>query len=182
VHCSLGGLRANVAVRPDGEDLDGETTTSRQEVPSVSILCEKVARKARCVFEPLAHIAPRQKPARNVGRSLLVMNFTDEEGLRGPEDFLATLQDGRFEAFDIDLDQTGQDVLARNGVQSDGVDFDCGFLGDGRIFDKSATVHAGLKAGSLKTQTAISGRYCLRNNAYRVEVIASNVFFDASNI
>ncbi len=38
------------------------------------------------------------------------MNFAYEEGLRGPEDFFAALQDGRFGAFDIDLDQGGQDL------------------------------------------------------------------------
>ena len=92
-----------------------------------------------------------------------MMNFADEEGLRGPEDFFAALQDSRFGTFDIDLDQAGQRVLPRNSVQSDGFDFDCGsFLG--RAFHKNATIHAGLKTRSLKTQAPNTGPYCSRND------------------
>ena len=64
---------------------------------------------------------------------------------------------------------------------SDGLDFNCGSFG-GRVLHKNATIHAGLKTRSLKTHTAIGGRYCLRNNPYRVKLIARSVFFDASNI
>jgi len=107
------------------------------------------------------------------------MNFADEKGLRGPEDFFATMQDGRFGTFDIDLDQAGQDVLPRNSVQSGGLDFDCGFFGGGSVFHKNTTIHAGLKTSSLKTQTSDCGARCFRDNLYRVELIARNVLFDA---
>ena len=93
------------------------------------MLREKMARKFRRVFDPLAHVALSQQPASNIGGGLRVVNFADEERLRGLEDFFAALQDGGFEAFDIDLDQTGQGVLPRNGVQSDGVDLNWGFRG-----------------------------------------------------
>src|SRR5882762_5958498 len=118
-----------------------------------------MARISCRIIEPLKLIAPLQQPAGNVGGSLLVVNLADEEGLRGPKDFFAALQDGRFGTFDIDLDQAGQRVLPRNSVESDGFHFNSGSLGDGRVLDKDARVHAGVKTGSLKTQTAISGRY-----------------------
>src|SRR6266481_6601469 len=163
------------------DNLDGQAKTPREEVCLANIRCEKMTRKFCRTFEPLKLIAPLQQPAGNVGGSLLVMNLTDEGGLRGPKDFFAALQYGRFGTFDIDLDQAGQRVLPRNSVQSGGFDFDCGpFLG--RAFHKHATIHAGLETRSLKTQTAIGGRYRLRNNPYRVKLIARSVFFDASNV
>src|SRR5258708_3812145 len=141
-----------------------------------------MARISCRIIEPLERITPLQQPAGNVGGSLLVMNFAHEPGLRGTEDSFTALQDGRFGPLDIDLDQARQSVLPRNSVESDGFHFNSGSFGDGRVLDKDAPVHAGVKTGSLKAQTAISGRYCLRNNPYRVESIASDVFFDASNV
>ena len=111
-----------------------------------------------------------------------MMNFANEEGLRGPEYFFAALQDGRFGAFDIDLYQAGQGVLPSNSVESDGFDFDCKFFCGGRGFHKYATIHAGLKTGSLKAQAPDCGPYCFRNNPYRIELIAKSVLFNASNV
>jgi hypothetical protein len=143
---------------------------------------EKMARKLRGAFEPLAHIASRQQPAGYVRGSLFVMNFADEEGLCGPEDFFATTQDGRFGAFDIDLDQAGQVVLPSNSVQSDRFDFDCRFFGCRRVLHKNSTIHAGLKTSSLKTQAPDCGAHCFRNNLYSVELIARSVLFDAPDV
>src|SRR5580693_96259 len=100
--------------------------------------------KFRRTFKPLELIASRQQPALDVGGSLLVMDFADDEGLCGSEDFFAALQDGRFGTFDINLDQAGQGVLPSNSIQSDGLDFDCGYFG-GRVFQKNAPIHTGLK-------------------------------------
>src|SRR6266478_3216064 len=141
-----------------------------------------MARKLCRAFEPVEHIAPRPQPFGNVGGSLFVMNFADEKGLRGPEDFFAAMQDGRLRTFDIDLDQAGQVVLPCNSVQSNGFDFDCGFFGSGRVFQKNAAIHAGLKTSSLKTQAPDCGAHCFRNNLYRIELIARSVLSDASDV
>jgi len=110
------------------------------------------------------------------------MNFADEKGLRGPEDFFATMQDVRFGTFDIDLDQAGQVVLPCNSVQSDGCDFDCGFFGGRCVFHEYAAIHAGLKTSSLKTQAPDCGAHCFRDNLYRIELIARSVLSDASDV
>jgi hypothetical protein len=81
-----------------------------------NIRCAKMTRKFRRTFEPSKLIAPLYQPASNVGRGLLVMNFADEKRLRGLENLFTAPQDGCFGAFDIDLDQAGQGVLARNSV------------------------------------------------------------------
>src|SRR5258708_34921088 len=120
-----------------------------------------MARISCRIIEPLERITPLQQPAANVGGSLLVMNFAHEPGLRGTEDFFTPLQDGRFGPFDIDLDQARESVLSRNSVEGDGFDFNRGSFSDGDVFHKNASVHAGVKTGSLKTQTVISGRHCL---------------------
>src|ERR1700730_218185 len=141
-----------------------------------------MTRKLLVIFDPFKNVSSGFQPASNIGGSLRVMDFTDDNGLRGSKDPFTAPQDRRLRALHIDLDYTWQRVLAPKRVQSDGFDFDSGFTGGEIVFRDGSAIHTRLKAGSLKFDAPISEPSRFGNNSKSVELISRRVLFNASKV